>query len=293
MTAMRMTDIRTDAATGALPPEVVDAVLGRLGLTQRPAKTVEGLRELYVAWCRGVLNDSVQKRLHLGRNRPGPLPIGTPSSFFEAFLDQGTGGTCWSHAIGLYSLLDALGFEVRGAAGSMLGLTPPGNGPSHGTVIATIDNQDYLVDGAMFIEDVPALVDGEGGEAGPAPFTVRIDPNDLGLWDITFRMAHSDKPITCRLEVDGVGLEYYEERWEHSRQHSFFNSSLFVRRNLPGNRALTYGRGKTLELQPDGTVVVTIVESAAERRSLLRDTFGLSEEVIDLIPPDDEGKALF
>lgn len=288
-----MTTVRTDPATRTLTPDVVDAVLERLGLTQRPAPTLDGLRDLYVAWCRGVLNDSVQKRLHLGRNRPGPLPISTPPTFFEAFLNHGTGGTCWSHAIGLYSLLDALGFQVRGAAGSMLGLTPPENGPSHGTVIATIDAQDYLVDGAMFIEDVPALVPGEGCEVGPAPYTVRIDPNDLGLWDITFRMAHSDKPITCRLEVDGVGLDYYEERWEHSRQHSFFNSSLFVRRNLPGNRALTYGRGKTLELQPDGSVVVTAVESGDERDALLRDVFGLSQEVIDLIPPDDEGKALF
>lgn len=279
--------------TEKLASDTVEAVLSQLGLNDRPPLTVQGLQDLYVRWCKTVPNDSVQKRLHLGRDLPGPLPISTPAEFFAEFLAHGTGGTCWSHSIGLYGLLDSLGFDVRGAAGSMLGLTPPENGPSHGTVIATIDERDYLVDGAMLTEEIAPLVPGEGCIAGPAPYTVQIVPNEHDLWDITFRMAHSDKPITCRLEVDGVGLDYYAERWELSRRHSFFNSSLFVRRNLPGNRAITYGRGKTLELAPDGSIDIRIIELPEDRDRVLAEVFGLSEEVIAKIPPDEEGKSLF
>jgi hypothetical protein len=38
----------------ALTPELVERVLVKLGLSEHPAPTLEGLQTLYAAWCRKV-----------------------------------------------------------------------------------------------------------------------------------------------------------------------------------------------------------------------------------------------
>ncbi|WP_232229243.1 arylamine N-acetyltransferase family protein [Paenibacillus zanthoxyli] len=119
-----------------LSRELAEAVLERLGFNQWPDINLTSLNALYRAWCAHVPQDSIHKRFYFGNGRTGPLPIGNPVEIFHSFLKHSTGGTCWTHAIGLYSLLQTIGFPVRAAAGSMVGLTPPENGPSHGTVIA-------------------------------------------------------------------------------------------------------------------------------------------------------------
>ena len=99
--------------------DTVAAVLEKLGV-ERPAPDLDGLRAVYAAWCGAVAFDNVLKLIHLADERSGPLPGSTAESFFEAWLEHGTGGTCWSGNGALHDLLEALGFDVARAIATML-----------------------------------------------------------------------------------------------------------------------------------------------------------------------------
>jgi arylamine N-acetyltransferase len=271
--------------------KMIDSVLDKLGLLEWPEVSVDGLRLIFTAWCRNVPQDNTFKRLYFGNGWTGPLPLNSPHELFEAFLEHSTGATCWGHAMGLYSLLKIGGFDARVAAGSMVGSTPPENGPSHGTVIVAIDGHEYLVDGMFQIEEIVPLYRDRPSVDGPMPFTVKVYPNSHQLWDIVFRMGHSEKEITCRLEVDGEGLPYIYERWENTRNYSMFNSSLYIRKNKDG-RALILGRNKFFTLHEDGSIAMRLVDTEEERKALLVNVFGLSARIVNLLPADNgEGRS--
>ena len=59
--------------TEALSMGVLERVLSRLGLADRPAPTLDGLHTLYAAWCRKVPFDNVRKLIHLHSHAPGPV----------------------------------------------------------------------------------------------------------------------------------------------------------------------------------------------------------------------------
>ena len=92
----------------------------RSSASSGPAPDLDGLRAVYAAWCGAVAFDNVLKLIHLADERSGPLPGSTAESFFEAWLEHGTGGTCWSGNGALHDLLEALGFDVARAIATML-----------------------------------------------------------------------------------------------------------------------------------------------------------------------------
>ncbi|PDY73494.1 arylamine N-acetyltransferase [Bacillus cereus] len=266
--------------------ELIEAVISKLGFQQWPKNSEDNLRMLYQSWCKNVPQDNIHKRIYFGNQMSGPLPIGNPSEFFSNFLEHSTGGTCWGHSIGLYSLIKILGYDVRAAAGSMVGLTPPENGPSHGTVIVTIEDQQYLVYGILMIEDIVPLSQERPSIGGPLPFTIKIYPNFNDLWDIVFRTGHSEKELTCRLEIDNVEFSYLQERWENTRNYSPFNNSLFIRKNI-GKKAVTLSRNKLFHLNEDGNITVEEIVTNLEKKRILINIFDLSEEIVNAIPLDD------
>ena len=72
--------------TEDLTPDLLERVLMRLGLSERPTPTLDGLQTLYAAWCRKVPFDNVRKLIHVHNHDPGPLP--------------GDDATDFSHSIG-------------------------------------------------------------------------------------------------------------------------------------------------------------------------------------------------
>ena len=79
----------------ALAPALLERVLSKLGLSEPPSPTLEGLRTLYPAWCRKVPFDNIRQLIHRRSQDPSPMPGGDATEFFEAWLMYGTGGTCW------------------------------------------------------------------------------------------------------------------------------------------------------------------------------------------------------
>jgi arylamine N-acetyltransferase len=105
--------------TEALSMDVLERVLSRLGLADRPAPTLDGFHTLYAAWCRKVPFDNVRKLIHVHHHGRGRLPGDDATDFFEAWLAYGTGGTCWAGNGALHALLVSLGFDASRGMGTM------------------------------------------------------------------------------------------------------------------------------------------------------------------------------
>jgi arylamine N-acetyltransferase len=103
----------------SLSPALVEQVLAKLGLKDRPTLDLAGLNTVYSAICASIPFDNVQKRIWLASDQKKPATGGDPREFFENWLRHGTGGTCWPSSGGLYALARALGFTARRIAGSV------------------------------------------------------------------------------------------------------------------------------------------------------------------------------
>ncbi len=124
-----------------LTSDLRDAVCTRLGV-HAGVPTAAYLATVYAAWCRHVPFDNVRKLIALREGHAPPLPGADPVDFFSHWLSDGTGGTCWSSSSAFYTLLTTLGVTARRIAGSMrdTGIV------THGSVIVTIDDSEWLVD---------------------------------------------------------------------------------------------------------------------------------------------------
>src|SRR5262245_59486394 len=133
--------------TEGLSMDLLEQVLSRLGLSDCPAPTLDGLQTLYAAWCRKVPFDNVRKLIHLHSHTPGPLPGDAPAEFLAAWLTYGTGGTCWAGNGALHAVLVSLGFDASRGISTML--AAPEAPPNHGTVLVTCEETCYVVDATI------------------------------------------------------------------------------------------------------------------------------------------------
>lgn len=255
-----------------LPPELLGALLHKLGLNFDIKTNFDGLTRVYEAWCTHVPFDNVRKLIALGSGDNGLLPGAHAVDFLENWLDHGTGGTCWSSSNALYALVKSLGFDARRVAGSMRDVGVPG----HGSVKVTIDLADWLVDSSMLQMYPMPLTDNYFVREDPL-YGVEIEPGD-GQHLIWFATPPYNDLFPCRLMLDPVDHDFYLERYEISRTRGPFNHHLSVRYNRDGIRTVLQGhtrhrmtsRGLQSEaLTPDGLC------------DALRDEVGMSEEVVD------------
>ena len=103
-----------------LSPELVERVLSKLGLTERPSLDLAGLNTLYAAFSGNVANDNIQKRIWFAGDQTTRLTGGDPAEFFENWLAHGTGGTCFPINGGICALVHSLGFDARRIVGTMI-----------------------------------------------------------------------------------------------------------------------------------------------------------------------------
>ncbi len=257
----------------------VAAVLGKLGV-QRPEPDLDGLRAVYAAWCRRVPFDNVQKLIHLADARPGPLPGSTAESFFGAWLDDGTGGTCWSGNGALHGLLAALGFDVARVIATMLS-SPRASQPNHGSVLATVDGERWLVD-ASILSGSPIRVPEPGahGDAGPLPRFEWLDGRPAVLW----RTASAPDGFHCRVETIGAGPAEWDERHQRTAGSGPFNHGLNARL-LEGDASVGVSRGRRFRLEPDGAVSAWEVDREGRVRFLV-EVLGIAERIAVRVPDD-------
>ena len=265
----------------SLAPELVERVLARLGFAQRPEPTLENLRRLYAAWCQRVPFDNVRKLIHVSTGNPGPFPGSTPEDFFEAWLRHGTGGTCWAGAGACQALLQSLGFQAERGLATMM--AAPGIPPNHGTVRVHFGRENYLVDCSILHMEPLHLNRQPEIHLAHAAWGLRAAQRD-GKWHLHWRPLHKLDGLECRLEEFGLSGTDYQQRYEQTRGWSPFNFQVAARLNK-ADRVVGLGMGNAVVLKPDGSVNSRPV-SDAERRKILIEEIGLSEEIVSQLPAD-------
>ena len=251
------------AVDRALADEVVDR-LGLAGLTPDD----DGVAAFYGAWCRSVPFDNLRKLAAL-RAGTSPLPGDTPDDFFRAWLDVGTGGTCWSSSGALGALAAHLGFDAALVVGSMLDLPEP----NHGSVVIQVEDRAWLVDSSM-LTGAPHRFAAEGSRTDRAGYRSRLAP-DGGTWMMVTDTPRGDLP--CRLHPGPRTAEEYRERHERTRAFSVFNEAPYVLRHLDGAVQCLFDRQLTVWSEA-GPSTTTLDEPA--RRDWLR-AAGFSDAVVD------------
>jgi arylamine N-acetyltransferase len=264
-----------------LPPELMEKVLARLGFSRRPEPTFENLRRIYGAWCQNVPFDNVRKLIHLRGGNTGPFPGSTAVDFFEGWLRHGTGGTCWSGAGACHALLQSLGFAADRGLGTMM--AAPNLPPNHGTVRVRFGDKNFLTDCSMLHGEPLALDEKSETRVAHPAWGLRCSRPD-GKWHITWRPLHKLDGLECRLEGFGLSVGDYQGRYEQTRGWSPFNFELCARLNK-NDRVVGIGFGKAVILAADGSAQSRPI-SDAERRQLLIEEIGLSEEIVSQLPAD-------
>ena len=256
----------------AASPALIERVFERLGFSRRPAPDLAGLESLYLAWCRNVPFDNVRKRIGMAESATAPLPGGLPEDFLGAWLENGTGGTCWPSSNGLHALVSACGFDVRRISASMFDR----NDHNHGSLIVRLDGAEWMVDSSIQC-DRPIPLGGRAETRLDDPVhPIRVEPAREGTL-VHWGMSQSRDTMPCRLMQDPVDEAFYLERYEISRGYSVFNTALYARRNFPG-RLLTFVGRTRHEKSASG--VASRELGPEELRKALIEEFGLSEAIV-------------
>lgn len=261
-----------------IDPGLEERVLDKLGFSNSPATDSDGLAQVYEAWCRNVPFDNIRKLVHLHESIPGPLPGDDATDFLSAWLEHGTGGTCWAGNGALQALLASLGFPARRGVGTMLVRehTPP----NHGTVVVTLEGRELLVDASILSREPLPLH--PGSRIDDPAWGVHVHEKD-GKLRIAWRPFHAET-FDCRIESLDASREEFRERHEASREWGPFNFALSARL-LAGDAVIGASFGLRSEIDAEGKLT-TAPFSGNERVAFLVERLGISEELATLLPPD-------
>src|SRR5689334_12079249 len=95
-----------------LSQDLLTRVKHALELPEIASADITGLRQVYAAWCEKVPFDNIRKMISL-RSGAGIALAGLDAEdFFENWLENGSGGTCWPSSNALFVLLKSLGFDA-------------------------------------------------------------------------------------------------------------------------------------------------------------------------------------
>src|SRR3954451_6224840 len=179
-----------------LPSNLTERVLDRLGYSAQPDVSLTALADLYERWCRRVPFDNIRKLIHVRSGDPRTLLGDAPNEFFEAWLDYGTGSTCWGGNGALCDLLVSLGYDARRAAATMV--VAPGIPPNHGSVIVHFDDDRYVVDAAMlFVEPLPMRIGARIAHPAWGVEALSIEGRFAIRWNALLRAD----PLDCRYDL--------------------------------------------------------------------------------------------
>jgi len=248
-------------------------VLRHLGFPHPPAANLEGLRAIYWAWCERVPFDNVGKVIALRTDAASPLRAIHAIPFFETWLAEGIGATCWPSANALYTLLRALGFDARRVAAHM----QDAGRFNHGTVIVTADGGEWLADSSL-LTGIPLPLAREIFVAPDAVFNseVELDGDTHIVWT---HWPTNSAYLPCRVFSNAVTHAYYVERYEATRESSPFNQRLFARRNRDGEMLVLSGNERFTKSSARGIEGRAL--SSDELLDSLRREFGLAESILE------------
>lgn len=259
--------------------ETIEAVLEKLE-ADLSTPDLAGLCSIYAAWCSKVSFDSSLKMIYLHAGGSGPLPGSTAESFFQSWLKQGTGGTCWAGNGALHDLLDALGFDVERAIATMLP-APDIRSPNHGSVIVTLDSVRWIAD-ASILSGKPIRIPepDEPPTDGPLPRFEWYEYKPSVVW----RMLAAPEGFPCRIERIGADVPEWDAYHQRTANWSPFNHQLNLR-VLRGESSIGIALGQRFEFDKDGRLATEQLDRDGRLRFMIED-IGISEESAARVPDD-------
>lgn len=258
---------------------LVDTVLARLGV-ERPSLDLAGLRVVYSAWCGSVPFENTLKLIHIAEEQPGPLPGSTTESFFDAWLEHGTGGTCWAGNSALHDLLAALGFAVERAIATMLP-TPDIRGPNHGSVVVSLDGDRWIADASILSgEPIRIAVPREIDRSLSPPRFDLVDGKPAVFW----RILRAPDGFPCRIDRIGADRSEFDLLHQRTAAWSPFNYQLSARLTR-ANVSFGVEAGQRFLIHPDGTFDASPLEGE-ERLRFLVEHMGIAEAIALRVPAD-------
>jgi arylamine N-acetyltransferase len=286
--------IATTAIEPALTDQLLERVLKKLGLTEQPELDLAGLNILYAAFSGNISNDNIQKRIWFAGEQTAPVTGGNPIEFFENWLAHGTGGTCFPINNAICTLARSIGFDGRRIAGSIImeGFELDAN---HGSVLINLEGVDYLVDAQIAAFKALPLVLGQAASTGKGIHDIKAVPVEDGFHVLWYTGHNREQPVPFHLtsQYDPVNNDFFLTQYDLSTSNSRspFNESLYVSRHF-SHSILTLGRKNKITVASDNTVTTTELTDE-ERRNVLVEDFGISEETADALPPDVPGGIAF
>jgi len=284
----------TTAMEPTLHEQLFDRVLSKLGLAERPALDLVGLNTLCTAFSGNVANDNLQKRIWFAGEQSKPVTGGNPIEFFENWLVHGTGGTCFPINNAIFTLARSIGFDARRIAGSIImeGFEQDAN---HGSVLVTVEGIDYLVDAQFAAFKALPIVPGQAASTGKGIHDIEVVPVEDGFHVLWYAGQAREQPVCFHLtsRYDPVDNDFFLTQYERSTSNSRspFNESLYISRHF-SDSILTLGRKNKITVASDNTVT-TIEVTDDERRRVLIEEFGISEDTVNALPPDVPGGIAF
>jgi N-hydroxyarylamine O-acetyltransferase len=273
---------KTGDTPDPLSHQLLDRVLAKLKV-DREKPSLEGLRRLYSAWSHShaVPFDNVRKLIHVSSGDSAPLPGSTAEDYLEAWLKHSTGGTCWAGANAMHAVVSALGYTAFRCIATMM--AAPNIPPNHGTVAVLFEEGLFLVDSGMICNE-PLLLDADIPTSIEHPaWGVQCSPRE-GRFHISWRPLLRLDGLVCRIESIGATGDDYRKNYEKTRDWSPFNYELTTRLNS-GDQVIGCFQGKKATLAADGSVLTHLM-SPEDRKQLLVESIGMSEEIVSQLPED-------
>lgn len=266
---MSSSALRSDlpAAEPAVP---VAEYLRRIGFQGECTPTLATLTEIQHRHTSEIPFESLNP--FLGEEVPLDLPALT-----DKLLRQRRGGYCYEHNLLLKSVLEQLGFQVRGLAARVYwggqGEAPPA---THMLLLVMLRGVPYLVDAGFgaLTPSAPLRMDATLAQRSfHEPYRVQ---HQLGIRTLEALIGERWETL-YKFDLREQWLADYEiTNWYLSHHPaSQFVTNLIAARNDNGHRHILLNQRYTVRY-PDGRVERRILADADEALALLRDVFRIS-----------------
>jgi N-hydroxyarylamine O-acetyltransferase len=259
-------------SVGGMPD--LDALLGRIGLSEAPAPTPAGLATLHRAYVTSIPYEALAVQLEEFE----PLDL----EAIQRRILGGRGGYCFELNGLLAWMLEELGFAVQrreAVVGARAAAGEDAKPTNHLALIVTLDGAPWLADAGLGEGPLEPLPLTAGRHAGPAasPLHWTLEPED----DVWWVAQHPWGSVrTFHVTAAPVGLDAFQphHRRLSTDPGSSFVQTLVVQRPLE-DRIVTL-RSRTLSVDGPRRRERRVLADADAFATTLRDVFALDPDAL-------------
>lgn len=246
----------------------MDAYLARIGLAEKPAVTLNGLRELVRAQQRSIAFENLDPLL-------GESVFLDPESLWQKMIVKKRGGYCFELNYLLAQAMDQFGFNYTPVLARVMMGKPEGGPKSHLLFLVRIDNEEFVTDagfgGPGLIEPMELKLDNVEEQDGvrfklvePVSGEYILQRETPDGWFNIFTF-NREKVLPVDVEV----ANYFTSTMPKSP----FRNQLMCAFQTPDG-LISFQKNSLVTMAPDMTIVNTmVIKNADELKKTLTEKF--------------------